>query len=161
MFETTYTKDEKNKQLIVEREFAAPLDRVWQAWTDSTLLDKWWAPKPWKASTKSFEFVEGGRWLYCMTGPQGEKAWSFVEYKSINPKSSYSALDAFCDEEGNINTDFPRMNWDVEFDDSGKNTKVLVTITFTDLESMNKIVAMGFKEGFAMGHSNLDELLAE
>ncbi len=47
--QTTISKDAANKKLIVVREFDAPLEEVWRAWTDSKILDKWWAPKPWRA----------------------------------------------------------------------------------------------------------------
>ncbi len=61
--QTTISKDAANKKLIVVREFDAPLEEVWKAWTDSNILDKWWAPKPWKAKTKTMDFREGGLWL--------------------------------------------------------------------------------------------------
>ncbi len=66
--QTTISKDAANKKLIVVREFDAPLEQVWKAWTDKDILDKWWAPKPWKAKTKSMDFREGGAWLYSMGG---------------------------------------------------------------------------------------------
>lgn len=161
MFETKFTAQEENKTIVVEREFAGSKDRVWQAWTDSTLLEKWWAPKPWKAVTKSFEFKEGGAWLYYMSGPEGEKHWSIVNFETIQPQEHFSARDAFCDENGVINTDLPQMHWHNEFTEMGDHTKVVVTITFPDVATMHKIVEMGFKEGFSMAHTNLDELLAQ
>ena len=42
--QTKVTKDVANKRLVVVREFDAPLEKVWHAWTDSHLLDQWWAP---------------------------------------------------------------------------------------------------------------------
>ena len=41
-----FSVDKENKRISVKREFAAPLSRVWAAWTESELLDQWWAPKP-------------------------------------------------------------------------------------------------------------------
>src|SRR5687767_16002716 len=102
--------DKEAKQIKVTREFDAPLDLVWQAWTNSEILDQWWAPKPWKAVTKSMDFREGGTWLYYMQGPEGEKHWCKAEYKSIKPQKFFSWLDAFCDEKGVINKDMPRTN---------------------------------------------------
>ncbi|MBW7944690.1 SRPBCC domain-containing protein [Patescibacteria group bacterium] len=160
MLETKYTVDENSKTVVVEREFAAPKDRVWQAWTDSQLLEKWWAPKPWTAVTKTFEFKEGGRWHYYMSGPDGEKSWALVEYEAIQPTDRFSAIDAFADEMGNKNSSMPITRWQIEFTESNGMTKVRVTLFFQDLESLKKIVEMGFKEGFAMAHQNLDELLA-
>ncbi len=159
--QTTITKDAANKKLFIVREFDAPLDQVWKAWTESNLLDNWWAPKPWKARTKTMNFTEGGFWLYCMEGPNGEKQWSRADYKTIVPNKSYTAVDCFCDENGNMSNDFPQMSWKNEFSEANGVTKVSIEITFDSEESLNKVVEMGFKEGFTAAHRNLDELLAK
>lgn len=153
-------RDAAHKQIVVERLFEAPREKVWQAWTDSSVLEKWFAPKPWKAVTESFDFSVGGHWHYYMSGPDGEKVWGWVEYLTINPQNSYTALDAFCDETGKKSGDMPSMHWKNEFQDENGTTKVIVTITFSKEEDMNKIIEMGFEEGFSMGLDNLDALLA-
>lgn len=159
--ETIYKKDLDNKKIYVTREFDAPAQKVWRAWTEPALLDQWWAPRPWKAITISMDFKNGGRWLYYMEGPDGSKHYCSADYSAIVPNKSYEALDAFCDEKGNIKTEFPRMQWKVEFKKADNATRVEVEINFDSVESLNKIVEMGFQEGFAMAHNNLDELLAK
>ncbi len=154
-------KDTTNKTITVERVFTAPRERVWEAWTNSDLLEKWWAPKPWVAVTKSFDFREGGHWHYYMQGPDGTKAWCWVGYESIDPENSFTAQDMFCDEEGNRNEEMPSMHWRNEFLQEGDTTtKVMVTITFSSEADMEKIISMGFEGGFSMGLGNLDTLLA-
>jgi uncharacterized protein YndB with AHSA1/START domain len=159
--ETIYTKDLANKKLRVTREFDAPVEQVWKAWTESKLLDQWWAPKPWKANTQVMDFREGGHWRYYMEGPDGSRHYCRADYKDVIPNKSFGGLDAFCDEQGNINTEFPRMLWKSEFHQSGSGTKVEIEITYASIEDLEKIVEMGFKEGFAAAHNNLDELLAK
>lgn len=39
-------KDPAAKKITVTRRFKAPVAEVWRAWTESSLLDQWWAPKP-------------------------------------------------------------------------------------------------------------------
>jgi uncharacterized protein YndB with AHSA1/START domain len=158
--ETIISKDAANKKLKVVREFDAPVEQVWKAWTERELLDQWWAPKPWKANTQSMDFREGGTWLYYMEGPDGSRHYCRADYETIVPNKSYVGLDAFCDENGNINTDFPRMHWKVLFNKSANGTKVEVEITFASEADMEKIIEMGFEEGFTAAHANLDELLA-
>ncbi len=158
--ETIYTKDQANKKLSVVRDFDAPVASVWKAWTESELLDQWWAPRPWKAVTISMDFRAGGRWLYYMEGPDGSRHYCIADYKTVVKEKSYTGLDAFCDENGNINEDFPRMNWNVNFSSTGNGTRVDVEVTFASEADMEKIIEMGFKEGFAAAHNNLDELLA-
>ncbi|RDC65952.1 SRPBCC family protein [Adhaeribacter pallidiroseus] len=155
-----FSVDKENNQIKVEREFAAPLTKVWAAWTESQLLDQWWAPKPWQAKTKHLDFKEGGYWLYAMVGPEGEEHWARADYKAITSLQNYAAQDAFCDAEGAVNPDFPRSNWYNQFSESGEMTLVTITITYDNFSDLETVIQMGFKEGFTMGLENLDDLLA-
>jgi len=159
--ETIISKDAVNKKLNVVREFDALVEKVWKAWTEPELLDQWWAPKPWKAITQSMDFRKGGTWLYYMEGPDGSRHYCRADYETIVPNRSFTGLDAFCDENGEINEDFPRMHWNCVFSKSANGTKIEVEITFATEADMEKIIEMGFKEGFTAAHGNLDELLAK
>lgn len=161
MTKPTIHRDLDNKTIHIERVFNSPRVRVWEAWTTVALLEKWWAPKPWRAVTDSFDFREGGHWHYHMEGPGEEKQWCWTEYKRIDAQNSFSATDAFCDAEGTIRTDMPVNTWDVIFENYGDGTRVSVIVTFTSPEDMNKIIEMGFEEGFSMGLQNLEDLLAQ
>jgi uncharacterized glyoxalase superfamily protein PhnB/uncharacterized protein YndB with AHSA1/START domain len=152
--------DKAARKIKVERSFNAPIDLVWAAWTDAEILDQWWAPKPWRAETKSQDFKEGGRWHYCMVGPNSERQWCLFDYKKIVPEKSYAGLDAFCDENGVINTAQPRLHWSNQFSEQGEETVVNIEITFDKVEDIETIIKMGFKEGFTMGLENLDQYIS-
>ena len=156
MNQTNYLIDKEKNSIIVDRRFEAPLSLVWRAWTESAILDQWWAPKPWKAETKYMNFTPGGKWLYAMIGPDGTKHWNLAEYKDVAPQQYYTGQDCFCDELGNRNMDMPSTLWHVAFAANGETTNVTTTMTFESAEALEKIVSMGFKEGFAMAHENLD-----
>ena len=154
-----FSVDRENKKIDVKREFAAPLSRVWADCTESRLLDQWWATKPWMAKTKTMNFKEGGYWLYAMEGPDGTKHWSRADYKEIIPLKSFSGRDAFCDERGIIDPAFPRSLWTVEFHETSNSTLVSIETKFGELSDLEKMLEMGFKEGFTSALENLDELL--
>jgi uncharacterized protein YndB with AHSA1/START domain len=154
-----FSVNKENKTIHVTREFNANLELVWQTWTTAELLDKWWAPHPFSILTKSFDFSEGGMWHYAMVSPENEKQWCRVDYETVNVMKNFTALDAFCDEAGNINTAFSRMHWNNGFEQTGENTTVTIVITMDTLETLEKIMAMGFKEGFTMGLQQLENLL--
>jgi len=158
--QTTISKDAANKKIIVVREFDAPLEEVWKAWTDSNIMDQWWAPKPYSAKTKKMDFREGGHWLYSMIGPDGSESFCRADFKTIDQSKSFTADDAFCDENGNITHDIPGMHWRNNFSATDTGTKVTVEITFANEGDMEKIIEMGFEAGFTAAHGNLDELLA-
>lgn len=151
--------DKENSIVNVTREFTANKDLVWRTWTEPELLDKWWAPKPWRSVTKNMEFEEGGRRLYAMVGPNGEEHWAFADYSSINPKDNFSYSDGFCDSEGNRTESLPDSSWTVSFSESDGVTTVYVEIKHETLEDLEKIIEMGFKEGFTACLEQLTELL--
>jgi PhnB protein len=158
--ETVFSKDMQNRKLTVVRSFDAPLELVWRAWTNREILDQWWAPKPYRAETKTMDFREGGRWLYCMVGPTGDRHWCRVDYKAILLGKRITDTAVFCDEEGVINEGFPAMDWQKEFSPSEDGTTVRVEIVFARDEDMDTIIKMGFQEGFTAGLSNLDHYLS-
>ena len=160
LHETLISKDASGSKLIVTRDFNAPLAKTWRAFTDSSLTDQWWAPRPWKTETKSMDFRPGGVWLYAMVGPQGEKHWCRVDIKEIDPEKSFKVQDYFCDEQGNPNNDLPKMQWFAQFSPTDTGTHLTIEISFESEADLEKIVQMGFKEGFTMALGNLDELLA-
>ena len=153
--------NKETQTVTVKREFEANLDLVWSAWTEPEILDQWWAPKPYVSKTKSMDFKVGGRRLYVMCGPNGEEHWCLADYTSISSKSNFSYRDAFCDNLGNIDTTiFPGSNWSINFIDKGDTTLVDVIITHNSLSDLEKIIAMGFKDGFTIAINGLDDLLS-
>lgn len=155
-----FTVDKTDKTINVKREFAADQLTVWAAWTQPEWLDQWWAPKPYRAETKSMDFRPGGVWLYAMISPENEKHWSRVDYREVEPTRRFSGLDAFCDEDGNVNPVMPGTAWNNVFSTAGEDrTLVDITLQYESLDDLERIIEMGFKEGFTMGLQNLDELL--
>ena len=149
----------ENKTINIQREFNAELELVWHAWTTPEILDQWWAPKPWKAETKSMDFTEGGHWHYAMVSPEGEKHWGKVLYISIVDKESFKAKDGFCDENGAMNRELPQNHWYNQFVSKDNQTLVNVTLTFDSLSDLEKIIEMGFRDGFIMALENLDQYI--
>lgn len=156
---TIFSKDIAAGKMTVTREFAGTVEHVWQAWTDSELLDEWWAPKPWRTQTKSMNFQNGGYWLYSMNGPAGEKTWAKLSYDNIEEYKSLEVTGSFCDENGTDTTEAPTMFWKIYFHPSTAGTKIELFINFKSADDMTKMVEMGFETGFAMAHENLDQYL--
>ena len=158
-----FTVDKVLKTAFINREFDAHLSLVWDAFTKPEILDQWWAPKPWASKTKIMNFEPGGRRFYAMVSPEGEERWSVQKYTSISPKTNFKFLNAFADE--NENPELPGSEWDLTFSEerpstSLRRTKVGVTIYNESLERMEKMIEMGFKEGFMMTLKSLEGLLA-
>lgn len=159
--EAKIAKDLANKKITVVKEINADVEKVWDAWTSSVILDKWWAPQPWRAETKRMNFEEGGHWLYAMVGPDGERMWGRFDYNKINEPRQFTATDSFSDEDGKKSQDSPSMDWTVKFSKANNGTRLDILVTAAKKEDLEKILEMGFEEGFKSGLDNLEELLTK
>ena len=153
-----FTLDKSKKTAFINREFDADLSLVWDAFTKQEILDQWWAPKPWASKTKVMNFKVGGRRFYAMVSPEGQERWSIQKYTSISPKTNFKFLNAFADKDEN--PELPGSEWDLSFSEENGKTKVSVSIYNESLERMEKMIEMGFKEGFMMTLKSLGDLLA-
>lgn len=151
--------DKEHQTVYVDREFAANLDLVWDAWTIPEILDEWWAPKPFASRTKVMDFKVGGRRFYAMVSPEGHEHWSVQKYTSISPKTNFKMYNAFADKDENL--DLPGSEWDLSFSEKNGTTTVNISIKNDSLERMEKMIEMGFKEGFTMTLGRLETLLTD
>ena len=151
--------DKQTKTVSITKEFAAELSLVWDAYTKPELLDQWWAPKPFASRTKVMDFRVGGRRFYAMVSPDGQERWALQKYTSISPKTNFKFFNAFADEDEN--PELPGSDWDLTFSEQDGTTKVSISIYNESLERLEKMVAMGFKEGTMSQMENLEDLLAK
>lgn len=152
-----FTVDKTSNTVFVNREFAAELSLVWDAFTKQEILDQWWAPKPYTSKTKSMNFEVGGQRFYAMISPEGQEHYAIQKYTSITPKTNFKYLNAFADKDEN--PALPGSDWDLNFSEQNGVTKVSITIFNDSLERMEQMIEMGFKEGFTMTLNELDNLL--
>jgi uncharacterized protein YndB with AHSA1/START domain len=153
-----FSVDKASRKVFIKREFDAERSLVWDAFTKAEILDQWTAPKPFVAKTKAMDFKVGGRRFYAMVGPEGFERWAVQRYTAINPKTHFRMFNAFSDKDENL--ELPGSDWDYTFSDKGGKTMVDITIYNESLERMERMIEMGFTEGFKASLSNLDNLLA-
>ncbi|MFM9905196.1 MAG: SRPBCC domain-containing protein [Pyrinomonadaceae bacterium] len=151
--------NKETKTVTITKEFDAVRDLVWDAYTKPELLDQWWAPKPFASRTKVMNFEVGGRRFYAMVSPEGAERWIVQKYTSITPKTNFKMFNAFADAEENL--ELPGSDWDLSFSEQDGRTTVHVSIYNESLERLEKMIEMGFKEGFTMTLNYLDELLTK
>jgi uncharacterized protein YndB with AHSA1/START domain len=152
-----FTVDKTTKTVFIKREFDADLSLVWDAFTTAEILDQWVAPKPFAAKTKFMDFKVGGRRFYAMVGPDGQERWAIQKYTSISPKTNFKMFNAFAD--AAENPQLPGSDWDYTFSEQNGTTKVSITIYNESLARLEKMIEMGFTEGFKMSMNNLENLL--
>jgi len=154
-----FVVDKPNKTVTITREFPATLSMVWDAFTKKEILDEWSAPKPFMARTKAMDFKVGGRRFYAMVSPDGQEGWQVQRYISIDPKTNFKYVSAFADKDENVDPQWPGSVWDLNFSEHNGVTKVTIIIKNESLARMEKMIEMGFREGFVATIDQLDEIL--
>jgi uncharacterized protein YndB with AHSA1/START domain len=101
--------DEKHREIVSTRVFAAPRELVWEAWSQPEHLKEWWGPKGFSSSLQSFDFKPGGQWHFIMHGPDGTdypQEWAFIEIV----KPSLLVLDHLSEPKFRVTTTFEDLD---------------------------------------------------
>lgn len=154
--------DPEQLTMTVIAEFDAPIERVWQVWADPRQLERWWGPPPFPATFVDHDLSVGGRSLYYMTGPEGDKHHGWWMVTAAQPPHRLEFEDGFADSSGNPDDELPRTNVTMTLDgEIGGPTLMTVESRFRSLEAMEQMVEMGMEEGFTLAVGQIDDLLAE
>jgi len=151
-----FVVDKKAQTVTINREFAAGLSLVWDAWTKPEILDQWWAPKPYVSRTKVMDFKVGGRRFFAMISPEGQERWLLQKFTAISPKTNFKMTSAFADKDEN--PELPGSEWDLSFGERNGTTTVSIVIYNESLERMEKL-GDGFRQGMTQTLGQLEELL--
>jgi uncharacterized protein YndB with AHSA1/START domain len=88
--------------VVINRVFDLPVNKVWRALTEAEQFKKWWGPKGFTCPSSKMEARVGGKYLNCMRGPDGKEFWSAGVVKEFIPEKKLVITDHFSDEKGNI-----------------------------------------------------------
>jgi uncharacterized protein YndB with AHSA1/START domain len=147
--------------MTVTADFAAPIERVWSAYSDPCQLERFWGPPGWPATFTAWDHTVGGRANYTMRGPRGETSSGYWEFLSIDEPRGFTVLDGFSDEQGNPNEDFPAMRMEFAFEPTAEGTRMVTTSHFASVDALEQVVAMGAVEGTKMAMAQLDAVLQD
>jgi uncharacterized protein YndB with AHSA1/START domain len=154
---------------VLERTFNAPRELVWKAWTDPSLITRWYGPNV-ETIVHQLDVQPGGLWL-------GEMKWGDtshyqrVEYTEVSPPDRLVWLHAVSDAGWNIIAnpmmpDWPRvLLTTVTFETDGDTTRLKLTwiphnATDAEIACFEQAIA-GMDKGWATGMDLLAELLEE
>ena len=72
-----------DEQILITREFAAPRDLVYKAWTTPELVKRWWSGKRGEVTSVEIDLRVGGMWRYVMVANEGFEVAFHGEYQEI------------------------------------------------------------------------------
>ena len=130
----------------IEREFAAPIELVWQMWTEEEHFKSWYGPMGMQIPVANMDVQVGGKRLICMEMNMPDrqmKMWMTGEYLEITPHTRLRYTEAMCDEDGNIMS--PEMMGMPA--GSPTNTEVVVELEATDGGTKMTMMHIGVPAG--------------
>jgi uncharacterized protein YndB with AHSA1/START domain len=142
----------KDRTLTIEKTFNAPIQLVWNAWTQSEHILKWWAPNGMDIKVIEHNFKVGGKWKYSMPMPDGNEFISEGVYKEIEELKKIIT-----------SADFKPMTQDVElqtyFEADGEKTKLTFSVIHATPEYCKQQEEMGFYNGWGSALDRLETIL--
>ncbi|MEV4686768.1 SRPBCC family protein [Microbacterium sp. LWH3-1.2] len=156
---TDVTTDPEALTMTLTAEFAAPVERLWEAFTEPRQLERFWGPPGYPATFTEFDLTAGGRARYHMTSPRGEQYHGVWEFLEIDGPRTFTALDSFADGEGKVLPEMPTSRMVFAFDPTPTGSRLVNTTHFDSAEALEKVVSMGAVEGSTMAINQLDRVL--
>jgi len=143
-------------ELSIELELDAPAEKLFRCYSDPTLLQQWFAPKPWTIKSVDNDFRPGGRMSFVMASPEGQEYPNAGIYLEIVPKKKIVTTDA-------VTPDFkpsgPFMIAEVTFEDLGNGkTKYRAVARHWTEEAKTQHEQMGFEPGWTQTARQMEAL---
>ncbi|CAB4858433.1 unannotated protein [freshwater metagenome] len=159
---TNIHKDLESLTMTVTAGFDAPVERVWQMWSNPRLLERWWGPPMFPATFVQHDLSPGAGVTYFMTGPDGDQYHGWWRVITVSAPHGLAFEDGFSDADGNPNLEMPTTMGRVTLESSADGgTSMSIASTFNSREQMEQLVDMGMEEGLAAAVGQIDDLLAE
>jgi uncharacterized protein YndB with AHSA1/START domain len=155
MTESKITAEPGVPQILMTREFDAPRDLLFRAFTEPELLVQWLGPRKYTMTIDRYEVRDGGTWRYVHTDDAGN-AYGFhgVFHGTPSPENMVQTFE-FEGAPGNVQMDTAR------FEEQGGKTLVHMNSVFQSVEARDAMYESGMTDGMNEGFERLDDLLAK
>ena len=155
----------KKKELHLERSYRAPVEAVWQAWTQPAMLREWWGPDKTAVAECDVDLRVGGT-IHVVTeageamGKYQGTRWPMAGTFSLIDENARLTYEARSWTEGEEAATTIRHVNDVTLTDNDGTTLVQFHISITDIGPKAKMAAFGMKWGYKQQLDRLDQLLS-
>jgi uncharacterized protein YndB with AHSA1/START domain len=144
------------QEFFITREFDAPRELVFKAFTDPKLYVQWLGPRRMKMTLEKFEPRAGGMWRYTHTDPDGNQYKFHGVNHEVHPPELL--IDTFefegIPEKGHVSLEWARFE-----ELAGGRTKLTIHSVFQSVADRDGMVGAGMEQGISESFERLDDLL--
>jgi uncharacterized protein YndB with AHSA1/START domain len=142
-------------QILITREFDAPRDLVWKAWTTPELVRRWWHANRGEMTVCEIDLRVGGKWRYAMNAEGFGEVGFHGEYREIQPFErlvSTEVYEGIPDAEANAALDTLTLTGD------GDRTLMTVLVEHATQEGRDAHIESGMEDGMQDAMDLLEEV---
>jgi uncharacterized protein YndB with AHSA1/START domain len=144
-----------DREIVVERVFDGPRERVFAAFTDPELIPQWWGPRGTTTVVDVMDVRAGGSWRFVSRDSNGDETGFRGTYREVTPPERIVQTFEWEGMPGHVSVEM------ATFEDLGERTKVTTTTLFHTPEERDGMLASGMESGMNETYERLDELLAK
>jgi len=141
-----------DKQIQITREFAAPRQLVYKAYTTPELIRRWWSGDRGEVTSAEVDLRVGGRWRYVMTANGGFEVAFHGEYREIVPDERLVTTEVY---EGAPEGEAVVTHIFAEKD--GRTT-LTILMELPDRESRDAVINSGMEGGMQESMDHLEQV---
>jgi uncharacterized protein YndB with AHSA1/START domain len=159
-----------SNSFTMTHEFNAPVEKVFEAWTDPEKIKRWFAPKDYSIIYSKADIKAGGESHYCMSSKGGLEIWVKKFFKDFIPPAKLSYTQVYSNEKGGIEPHPMIKNFPIEIFTTvmldEKNGKTILNLTWEPLNASTEQVTRFMDETFELSQEwggmldQLEQLLA-
>jgi uncharacterized protein YndB with AHSA1/START domain len=141
-----------DEQILIEREFDAPKELVWRAYTEPELVRKWWHANCGEMTVCDIDLRVGGGWRYVMVTPDGVEVAFHGEYREVVPYErivSTEVYEAVPDAEA-VDT--------IEFTEADGRTTITLLVQHQRKEHRDMHIESGMEDGLQVALDLLEQV---
>lgn len=140
-------------EIEMTRDFDAPRELIFRAYTDPVLIPRWWGPRRYTTTVDEMDVRVGGKWRYVQVGEDGQEFAFHGEFREIVPPERLVSTFEFEGMPGHIVVDH------LTLEDLGGRTRLRMVSTFESKADRDGMLETGMESGAAESLDRLAELL--
>jgi uncharacterized protein YndB with AHSA1/START domain len=145
-----------SQNVIIERDFDAPRDKVFKAFTTKELIEKWWVGPGYDVKVEKFEPRDGGGWRFVQTNDKGEEYAFHGSFHTVSPELTIQTFEFDgLPEKGHVSMDKMFLT-----EENGK-THMRIESTFMSAQDRDGMLQSGMEAGMQNTYDQLDKVLEE
>lgn len=125
----------EDREIAITREFDAPRELVWDAWTQPQHVAQWWGPIGFTNTIHEMAVKPGGVWRLTMHGPDGKDWPNKIVFREV-VRPEYLAYD----HSGDSEDDKLHFYVTVKFEDLGGKTRLTMRMQFDTAEERQQVI---------------------